>query len=609
MDAQRILLGLLSFAVIAATARLLWFALRGTPGARPRAWRLALLALLQLASATLLYRTLLPPPVATGIDALVVATAHAPRDIARTLAAHEKLVALPEAAAIKDAEPVPDLGTALRRHPETARIRLVGDGLAARDRDHLRGMPATYQPTPLPRGIVELSAPSRVQAGTDFHVSGRVNGTPRAQVELLDPAGQRVDRQALDRNGRFELLGAVRTPGLVEFRVRLVDPGGRQTETAPVPLSVYSPPTVRVLVLAGAPDAELKYLRRWAVDAGVRMHAQIELGGGMQLGDAPVALNATTLKNFDAVIVDERTWGGMGAARRNALADAVRSGLGLLVRIDGSLSLASRSALAALGLRLNAANLPAVFKLPVTQENDDFSAARLGPGSPDAPTATTATVAALPELTRQPLRIDTPRANAWLRDSEGQPLAAWRALGRGRIGAWLPMDTFQLVLMGRDDLHAMLWSDAIASVARARTGNELPVPADTREGTRIALCGLADGATVTAAGGRPNPLLIDPATGTARCAGFWPAESGWHALSSGAASASFYVRGKNELPGVAAREMRDATSRVTLAASEVASTEATAPGSRWPWFLAWLLLSAVLWWLERSRLGRVVAAH
>jgi hypothetical protein len=28
------------------------------------------------------------------------------------------------------------------------------------------------------------------------------------------------------------------------------------------------------------------------------------------------------------------------------------------------------------------------------------------------------------------------------------------------------------------------------------------------------------------------------------------------------------------------------------------------PGPRWPWLLAWLLLSAALWWLERSRAGR-----
>ena len=608
MDTQRILLLLLSLAVAAGTARLLWFAWRRPLEVRPRMWRIALLVVLQLASAVLLYRTLSPPPVETGIDALVAATAHAPRDIARTLASHETLVALPEAPAIEHAKPVPDLGTALRQYPGTARLRIVGDGLTARDRDHLHGLPATYSPTPLPRGLVELAAPPRVQAGTDFHVSGRVHDVRGGHAELLDPAGQRVDRQPFDKNGRFALLGAVRTPGLVEFRIRLSDARGQQLETATVPLTVYAPQPVRVLVLAGAPDAELKYLRRWAVDAGVRMHAQIELGGGMQLGDAPLALNAATLKNFDAVVVDERTWTGIGAARRSALADAVRNGLGLLVRVDGPLSPASRSTLAALGLRLNAAELPAAFKLAAKQESDEFAAARLGPGSPGAPTATTAVDVALPELTRQMLRIDTANTHAWLRDNENRPLAAWRAVGRGRIGAWLPMDTFQLVLIGRDDLHASLWSEAIAQVARARTSDSLSVPADAREGTRLSLCELAEGASVTPAGLAPTPLLIDPATGAAHCAGFWPTTTGWHTLRNGEASASFFVRRKDELPGVAARQLREATSLLTLGATGGANARAMAPGSRWPWFFAWLLVSAALWWLERSRLGRVAPA-
>lgn len=610
MDTQRILLLLLSLAVAAGTARLLWFAWRRPLETRPRMWRVALLVVLQLASAVLLYRTLSPPSVETGIDALVVATAHAPRDIARTLASHETLVALPEAPAIDAAEPVPDLGTALRRHPGTARLRVVGDGLTARDRDHLHGLRATYSPTPLPRGLVELAAPPRVQAGTDFHVRGRAHDVRGGHVELLDPAGQRMDRQPLDNDGRFALLGAVRTPGLVEFRIRLNDARGKQLETATVPMTVHAPRPVRVLVLAGAPDAELKYLRRWAVDAGVRMHTQIQLGGGMQLGDAPVALNATTLGNFDAVIVDERTWNGLGEARRRLLADAVRNGLGLLVRVDGPLSTGSRGALAAMGLRLIANDVPTTFELSAPEAKGDFAAVRIGPGSPDAPTAKTAVDTALPELARQPLRIDTSNAGAWLHDNKGLPLAAWRALGRGRIGVWLPMDTFQFVLTGRDDLHAMLWSEAIANVARARSADELPVPVEAREGTRIALCELAEGASVAPAGLPANPLLIDPATGSTRCAGFWPAMPGWYTLSSGKANAHFYVRGPGEVPGIAARQMREATALLTLGANRGKAAMATGPGSRWPWFFAWLLVSAALWWLERSRLGRTATvAH
>lgn len=605
MDAQRILLLLLSLAVVAGTARLLWFAWRRPAEARPRAWRVASLVVLQLASAVLLYRTLSPPPVATGIDALVIATANAPRDIARTLATHEKLVALPEASAINGAEPLPDLGTALRRHAGAARLRIVGDGLTARDRDHLQGLPASYSPTPLPRALIELVIPPRVQAGTDFHVHGRVHGARGGHVELLDPAGQRVDRQSLGNDGRFALLGAVRTPGLVEFRIRLNDARGQQLETATIPLTVHAPQPVRVLVLAGAPDAELKYLRRWAVDAGVRMHAQIELGGGMRLGDAPLPLNAATLKNFDAVVVDERTWDAMGAPRRSALAEAVRNGLGLLVRVDGPLSSSSRSALAAMGLRLGAVDVPTTFRLVAAQESE-FAAARLGPGSPDAPTAASAADVALPELTRQSLRIDTAGVHAWLRDNEGRPLAAWRAMARGRIGVWLPMDTFQLVLIGRDDVHASLWSEAIAQVARARAVDEVSAPADAREGTRVSLCGLTEGASVAPAGHAPTQLLIDPATGSARCAGFWPATAGWHTLRNGEGSAAFFVRGAGELPGVAARQLREATSLLTLGATGSANARATAPGSRWPWFFAWLLVSAMLWWLERSRLGRAV---
>lgn len=608
MDTSRMLLILLTLAVLAASARVLWFAWRRPVDARPRAWRTTLLVVLQLASAVLLYRTLLPPPVATGVDALVVVTANAPRDIAGTLAAHERLVALPEAPTIAGAEPVPDLGTALRRHPATARLRIVGDGLEARDRDHVRGLPLAFEPTPLPRGLVELSTPSREQAGTDFRVQGRANDLRGSHAELLDPAGQRIDRQPLDAQGRFSLLGAVRTPGLVEFRVRVNNARGQPVETATVPLAVHVPPAMRVLVLAAAPDAELKYLRRWALDAGVRMRAQIELGGGMRAGDAPVALGAGALKEFDAVVVDERTWQGLGESRRRVLADAVRNGLGLIVRVDGPLSPASRSALGAMGLRLAASDLPTTFKLSALEDDDEFAAARLGPGSPDAPTSTTAPDTALPELARQPLRIDTSNAHAWLRDNEGRALAAWRALGRGRVGAWLPMDTFQLVLVGRDDLHATLWSDAIANVARARAADELPVPTDAREGTRTSLCGLADGASVVPAGREPTPLLIDPATGSARCAGFWPTTAGWHTLHSGEFSAAFFVRGEGELPGIAARQMREATSLLTLGAASGTDARATAPGSRWPWFIALLLVSALLWWLERSRLGRTAPA-
>lgn len=606
MDLQRMAVVLLVLAFVVGVARMLWFAWRRVP--RARAARIVLLLLLQTASATLLYGTLFPPATTIGTETLIVATEHAPADLARTLSANERVVALPEAGSITTAEPVPDLATALRRHPATARLRIVGRGLTARDRDTVQGLPLEFVPAPLPRGLVELPASVRAQPGADFEAKGRVNDVSGGSVELLDPSGQRIDRQSLAADGHFILRGATRAPGLVEFRVRVADAGGATVEEGTLPVEVFAPTPVRVLAFAGTPDAELKYLRRWALDSGVRLTTQIQLGGGVQLGDAPIALNATTLKAFDAVIVDERAWDGLGPARRQVLATAVRNGLGLLVRVTGPISASGRSSLASFGLRLSDAPVAPAFALPPQEDNHDFTLARLGPGSVDAPTASTITGVEMPELTRQALRINSANAHVWLRDTAGDALAAWRPLAHGRVGVWLPMDTFQLVLVGRDDVHAALWSQAVAAVARPVAAATLPVPADGRQGARMTLCGLAEDASIVALGMQPQPLLIDPATGTARCAGFWPRMAGWHILRNGKAQVAFHVRAPRELPGAVALQDRDATQRLKLAPPNRAISAATAPGVRWPWFLAWLVVSATLWWLERTRIGRRVAS-
>jgi len=605
IDLQRMAVVLLVFALIVGGARMLWFAWRRVP--RPRAGRIALLLLLQTASATLLYWTLFPPPTTIGTETLIVVTEHAPANLVKALSANERVVALPEAGSTTAAEPVPDLGSALRRHPATARLRIVGRGLTARDRDSVHELPIEFVPTPLPRGLIELPTSVRAQSGADFEVSGRVNDVRGGSVELVDPSGQRIDRQSLAADGRFILRGATRAPGLVEFRVRVADASDATVEEGTLPVEVFAPTSVRVLALAGTPDAELKYLRRWALDSGVRLTTQVQLGGGVQLGDAPIALNAATLKKFDAVIVDERAWDGFGAARRQVLATAVRNGLGLLVRVTGPISANARSSLASFGLRLADAPIAPAYALPSHEDNPDFTAARVGPGSIDAPTSSTVAGAELPELTRQALRIDSANAHVWLRDTAGHALAAWRPLGSGRVGAWLPMDTFQLVLVGRNDVHAALWSQAVAAVARSVATATLPVPADGRQGARVTLCRVAEDASVVALGTHPQPVLIDPVTGTARCAGFWPRVSGWHILRSGKAQVPFYVRAQRELPGTVALQDRDATQRLMLTPPNRATADATAPGTRWPWFLAWLIVSAALWWLERTRIGRLSA--
>jgi hypothetical protein len=596
MTPQHAIAMLLALAVAIASVRMLFGAYRSDAATRPRAWRIVALLSLQAIAAGLLYLTLLPPSRPVEAGTMVVLTARADRVDALQTPSGEHRVALPEAGAIGTAERMPDLATALRRHPGTTRLHIVGAGLTARDRDAAQGRALAFAPARLPRGIIELWSPDSVQAGAAARVHGRVHGVAKGMVELLDPAGRRVDRVAIGQDGNFAMSGEARSAGPFAFRVRVRDADGATVEEANLPLLATAPMPRRVLLLSGAPSPELKYLRRWAADVGLSPHAEIALGGGLRTGDTPVSFDAATLAGFDLVILDERAWQSLGAAQYDALHAAVRDGLGVLLRITGPLSAQGRTRLRGFGLTADAAKVPETVRLAAPQlstaeDNDGNSGNRKEATS-------------VPTLARRALRIDAVDAGPLLRDADGSALAVWRAEGRGRVAVWLLADTFRLVLAGHEDRHARLWSDATGVLMRARGGRTPTLQNEARQGQRAVLCDISPGSTVEAPDGTRTQLLADPIGGAAQCAGFWPTSAGWHRIRNGDDAWPFHVAARDTLPGVQARELRDATTVLVRTASAPPSSAASAPGQRWPWFLAWLAASALLWWLERTRYGR-----
>ena len=609
---------LLVAAVALASLRLLVGAWRSDAASRPRVWRIAALLALQAASAALLWFTLQPPMRPVEAGTMVVLTANA--DDAPATRDGEFVVALPEARARTGAERVPDLATALRRHPGTRRLRIVGAGLEARDREAVDGRALSFDPTPLPRGLVELWHPHEVQAGAAFVVRGRVEGIEDGVVELRDPADRRSDRVRIGDDGRFALDAVARSEGLARFRLRVLDAEDTEVEVAEVPLDIVPATPRSVLFLAGGPSPELKYLRRWATDAGLSQHARISVGGGIEIGDGPVAFDAAGLGRFDLVVLDERAWADLGAARHAALRDAVRTGLGVLLRVSGPLTGAARTPLRSLGFELQAARLPSEVRL--VSGDDAGAPTAAGQADVEAEAAIDADTrdrdAPLPALSRQPLRVVAADGSPLLHDASGEPLALWRAEGRGRIAVWTLADSYQLVLTGQGDRHARLWSDALAVLARPRDEARPRLVGEAVAGERMVLCGVTPGARLSAPDGAGTPLLADPRMAPGDCAGYWPSSPGWHQLQAMAPADDpdadagevwrFHVRARDTLPGVRALALREATARLASSGADRASPDTFVPGQRWPWLLAWLAASGLLWWLERSRFGRHAGA-
>lgn len=602
MSLQTALALLLAFAVVVAWVRLLLGHHRA-PGPR---WRLPALLLLQPVCAGLLYLTLVPPPLQVEAGTMTVLTAGA--DPAATDISGAVAVAMPEAPDMPDAEPMPDLATALRRHPGTARLQVIGQGLDPRDLDAARGRAVEFKPPPLPPGFVALQAPTRAAPGAGFDVHGRVNAMEGGLVRLLDPAGQVVDAADLGETGRFHLRGYARVSGLARFELRVLDAGGNEIDAAPVPLEITAGPAPRVLLLGGAPGPEFRHLRRWAEDAGLDLHVEVAVGRGVGLGDGPAPSTEEGFGEYDLVILDDRALGTLGAARRNALAQALDGGTGVLVRLGGEASASARAQLADLGMPLSADGGSAEVEFPAV-DDAGLLRARLGPGSADAPFDPALAGEAPPELLRRAVRPEAGDAVPLAVPDTGTVFAWWRAQGRGRVGLWTLLDSHRLALAGRGDLHGGLWSAAVATLARPALDRAPGFQALGRAGRRMAICGLPDGdVEVLAPDGTRAAVLADPAAGPGQCGAYWPRAGGWHVLQAGGDSWPFHVLAFDEVPGIAAAELRDATARLSgadgAAVHGSAVPEPARRGPSWPWFLAWLAASGLLWWLERWRPAR-----
>jgi len=534
---------------------------------RGPAWRFAALIALQVMGGALLSLTLFPPSVGTSPGRLVVAT-HGAKPALR--ASGDVLAALPEAGPLPGAVRVPDLGSAMRLYPEPGLLRIEGDGLTPRDRIAL-DRPAEFAPSPAPRGLVELTLPKSIAPGARFMIAGQVGGA--GTVELLDPAGSVVDQAPVIANGRFQLSDATRAPGLALFDLRLKDTVGRPVEHIEIPVETLAQRQPRVLVLAGAPSAETKYLRRWAQDAGIGLSLDIDVGGGVALGDPPTPITRASLAEIDLVVVDDRRWETLSPGARATLSAAAQDGLGLLLRPTGPLSPTARRDWTNLGM--------------ATVGDGEVRAFRLG-GPTDL------------ELSRYDLAKAGRDGVPMIRDKAGAPLAAWRPRGQGRVGLWIAADSYSLALAGNADRYGEMWSELFSTLARPSDGTGVRLDGIARAGERAALCGVTGPIRVMDPDGVESRPIIDPATGPAACTADWPRQAGWHRVSDGAA---FYVHPVDAAPSLAQAAHRQATlDAVATSVTREARAVRTAPGSSWPWAAGLLAVLGLLWWLERRSL-------
>ncbi|HVS04340.1 MAG TPA: hypothetical protein VMT16_16365, partial [Thermoanaerobaculia bacterium] len=568
----------------------------------------ARLAALGLAVAALALLALQPRRPAPGAGEAILLTPGAAGVPAPPAAGSPILVLSGDrlAAAPGAAEALPDAGTLARRHPALRRLAVLGHGLAPWEWQALPGVAvASFDPPPLPRGVVQVSWPRRLALGETLEVTGRVVAAAGDRLRLLGPGGEEDAVALRPGGGPFRLRALPRAPGRHRYQLALTAEGEDGGRVEALGVEVVAPAPVRVLWLEDAPSLETREVKRWLADSGAAFAARSQVSAGRVRtelrgveGPLPARFTAAALADFDLLVLEGDTLSWVDAGELDA---AVREGLGVL-RLpdrgdpaipDGPLAFAVR-------------RVPDVESLQARLSRD---------GAPEPPPLEIAPREIAPGAALRPL----------VSDRAGRVLAAARPWGRGTVAVSLVEGSWRWVRLGEAAAHRELWERLVATVARPAAGPRWRQPGEpARVGLPVVVelwtppaPGAGSVATVEATISSPSgaswrlPLAQDPGDPERWHGELWPREEGWHRLATPGAGAGLHVGGRTAWPAWEAALRQDATRRrqpvVTAGGDEeVGSSAPAAPPPR-PLPLRPLALlgavAAVAWLWAEERLG------
>lgn len=363
--------------------------------------------------------------------------------------------------------------------------------------------------------LVAADAPVHPREGRAAAIPFRVQTAPRREVtiRLADAAGALDSvRLRTDEGGRVSGAFRVR-PARSGWREWIVEAGGRRTTTGAWVDTASAP---RVLVRAGLPGWEARFVVRALEESGAQVDVRFDLGRGMAVGQGGGdAITPARLATVDAVLVLDGA--PLGGGEASALSAFATGGGGVLLAGDRAAALGTVRAGSTVA-PLDAASIRWTAPAEIAPLPTDRIRVTAVPFA--GPVATTVVAAS----------------------SAQGGLLALRPFGRGRAASLALTDSWRWRMEGgRIDEHREFWRGLVDWLASAPRD-----PLTIRPAESVGAIGVRQEIAVYAADGaappsillaRPGaapdtlPLAADPARAGVLRASFVPAADGVHTLT------------------------------------------------------------------------------
>tara|TARA_R110002051_G_scaffold48308_2_gene95322 strand:+ start:76961 stop:78715 length:1755 start_codon:yes stop_codon:yes gene_type:complete len=326
-------------------------------------------------------------------------------------------------------------------------VLVIGNGLEEFDFYKLDSIPTAYLPNEVSSGITRLKFTQRLNLGEDLIVEGKYDQPKKSSFLVLqDSRGNGLDSLQFSDASKldFSLTDVPKVRGDFVYQLVEKDSLGNRVETNPIPITILEKEPVRILILNTFPTFETKYLKNFLADEGYEVTVRSQLTKGKYKFEyfntkaSPIyQFSSETLKQYDAVLVDTETYFNFGKSVKSNFENSIReNGLGLFIQPSELL------------FNLGANTSYFGFK------RDGITEVQL--------LGNTISLKKYPYNFEQEITVNPININ-----NSGN-LAFYKQLGLGRVATTTLLNSYQLLLKGKEQEYAKIWTHILDKIVKQK---------------------------------------------------------------------------------------------------------------------------------------------